>query len=302
MPFNPEKMSPLERTDALIGPDEKPGESLVRDLAEKEGEYREDLAKEGLPAKSINRLADKFSDETLEKLEENKAHKKTNEQLSKMEERAAEAEKDSMHDHLTGLMNRRALDEFGVKIINENMRFGRPCSALLLDIDFFKKINDTYGHLTGDKVLKGVANIIERTVRKTDIVCRWGGEEFAVIMPETDPPAAEILAERIRKRIEAVTIEEIKLTISIGVSGIEKKTVGKQDKEKRKVAIHMEEDGKNNLDILFNKADKALYISKESGRNKVTAFKEEISEDNDVSPESKVSEAEADEFFKKNFD
>jgi diguanylate cyclase (GGDEF)-like protein len=129
-------------------------------------------------------------------------------------------------------------------------------SLLMLDIDHFKNCNDRYGHLVGDAVLKEVAKGIKDSVRLIDLVGRYGGEEFLIVLIETDKKQGEIVAERIRKFIEDKSIkvydEELKVTVSIGIS-----TFPFDSKE---------------VKSLINKADKALYSAKESGRNKIVAF------------------------------
>jgi diguanylate cyclase (GGDEF)-like protein len=126
----------------------------------------------------------------------------------------------------------------------------------LLDIDHFKKVNDTYGHPAGDAVIKVIGAIMQKTVRESDLVARYGGEEFAAILPETDLKGAAILAERVRRAVEAIDIpandQVIKVTISLGVSTY---------------VLAAGSDGKA---ALIAAADKGLYHSKEGGRNKLS--------------------------------
>lgn len=119
----------------------------------------------------------------------------------------------------------------------------------MFDIDHFKEINDTYGHLTGDDVLKTLADIVRENLRKIDSLVRWGGEEFMIIAPETDLEGAKILAERIRKKVESYKFDKIKtITISLGLALFEK------------------DDTENSV---IKRADDALYNAKKRGRNRV---------------------------------
>ena len=157
----------------------------------------------------------------------------------------------SLTDALTGLYNRRHFDNTVEREFMRSKRYGGCLCISVIDIDFFKKINDTYGHLCGDYILKEVAYLIMDNFRKTDIVFRYGGEEFVVILTETTLENAKIPLERLRKRIEAYDFcyenEHIKITISAGVSSNDVETVNE----------------------FLNYADKALYEAKNSGRNSV---------------------------------
>ncbi|MCL4234880.1 MAG: diguanylate cyclase [Deltaproteobacteria bacterium] len=158
-------------------------------------------------------------------------------------------------DSLTELMNRRA---FNAALAGEIARFARTRSGLsliLLDIDHFKRVNDTYGHPAGDDVLRAVAAAIHAEVRNVDTAARWGGEEFAIVLPSTTPPGARKFAERLRKKVAGLDVpieggRRIRVTISLGIAGIP------QDAE--------------DLAALVAAADAALYHSKESGRDRVT--------------------------------
>jgi diguanylate cyclase (GGDEF)-like protein len=145
-------------------------------------------------------------------------------------------------DPLTGLRNRRALDEGLVTHFALASRYGSTLSIAIFDIDHFKAINDNQGHLQGDHVLKQVARLIEDSVRDTDLAARFGGEEFVVLMPETDLIGAGILAQRVRILIE----DQLPVTVSAGLAHI-----GKKD----------------NPRSLFSRADAALYGAKSAGRN-----------------------------------
>jgi two-component system cell cycle response regulator len=158
----------------------------------------------------------------------------------------------AMTDLLTGLPNRRAGMAALGKAWAAADRFQQPLSVLMLDIDHFKRVNDTHGHAVGDKVLTQVAQEIHRAARKNDSVCRMGGEEFLMICQNADIKAALLAAERLRRTIEAMKIETggaaIRSSVSIGVASLEP--------------------GMADSDALVNAADRALYRAKESGRNR----------------------------------
>ncbi len=151
----------------------------------------------------------------------------------------------SLHDPLTGLANRRLMDIITERSFARAKRFGAPFSVIMLDIDYFKKYNDTYGHPAGDKLLVELAKILKGEVREIDLVVRYGGEEFLILLPETKLSEAYEVAERIRKTVEA----ETGITISLGVSSYQQ---GMQKKED-----------------LINKSDEALYLAKQKGKNRV---------------------------------
>ena len=154
---------------------------------------------------------------------------------------------DSVTDALTGLYNRRYFNN-NLKAESERSdRYGSHLSLILLDVDFFKKYNNTFGHTEGDKVLSMIGNIIKKCIRQTDSGCRYGGEEFAVILPQSDIDSASLTAERIRKCIESETAEfNDGVTISAGISQYQIK---------------------QNLSEFIKNSDSALYKAKESGRN-----------------------------------
>lgn len=156
-------------------------------------------------------------------------------------------------DGLTGLFNHRVFQERLDEVVARSKRSGNRFSLGLIDIDFFKKINDTYGHPVGDKVLKGLAGLLRRFARETDIVARYGGEEFAIIMEGTDEKGAFAFAERIRKEVQGLKFdashETFGITISMGLA-----------------TFLLDSDEKKELIVC---ADKALYHSKQCGRNQV---------------------------------
>ncbi|MDR1686270.1 MAG: GGDEF domain-containing protein [Desulfovibrio sp.] len=158
------------------------------------------------------------------------------------------------YDSLTGIYNRRHFEELLEDEMQRLSRHGRPLSVLMADVDHFKRVNDTWGHKTGDAVLREIAALLTDGIRGTDCCARYGGEEFVILLPYTDAEEAASLAERIRKRTEEnfFTAEggvPLQLTISFGVSGI-----GPMD------ALSREE--------LLSAADGALYAAKRQGRNR----------------------------------
>ena len=152
-------------------------------------------------------------------------------------------------DRLTNAWNRRRFEEAIEGEIHRFHRYGHPISLMLLDIDHFKRVNDTYGHQEGDRVLKQVADCIFSCIRKSDSLTRWGGEEFIVLMPNTGLSYANILAERIRSHIAAQSLSTVdSVTVSIGVA-----------------EFHPNSSHEDWLD----RADRAMYTAKREGRNRV---------------------------------
>lgn len=155
----------------------------------------------------------------------------------------------SVTDKLTGLKNRRYFQEKLAEHITAYHHVGKPLSLLILDIDHFKKVNDTYGHQVGDEVLIQLAHVLTTQTREADIAARYGGEEFVVILPNTDSAESKSIAEQLRHTVELAQWQTGRLTVSIGIA-----TCTAEDSE---------------TTILKN-ADQALYASKENGRNRVT--------------------------------
>jgi len=190
----------------------------------------------------------------LNKSLENKVKKRTQE-LSQANEKLM---KTSVTDFLTGLPNRRYFFETTSKIMNQAKRDSIDMSILCIDIDFFKKVNDTHGHQVGDEVLKFVSHLMQKQIRSSDIVARTGGEEFCIVLNNTNEKGAFTLAEKIRKLLKEkpFTHPKKELTFNVSISiGI--------------ASLDIEDD---ELDDLIAKADEALYVSKESGRNKTTLY------------------------------
>ena len=152
-------------------------------------------------------------------------------------------------DHLTQVYNRSKLDEIMPMEMDRARRYQRVMSVAILDIDFFKKVNDVYGHSAGDNVLKAIADIVKANLRKTSYLFRLGGEEFLVVIPEVDLNGACIMAERIRKEIEDYRFETVgTVTASFGVAQL---------------------NDDDTIDSLLRRADTALYKAKGNGRNRV---------------------------------
>ena len=166
----------------------------------------------------------------------------------------------SSHDALTGLCNRRAIDDVFERLWRESMREQSPISALFMDIDHFKIVNDTYGHDTGDHVLQAVASAIQSQLnRPLDLCCRWGGEEFVAVLPRTDEQGALKIANDIMSAIHAlkVTVGDTmidQITISIGIASV---TVNAD----------------NVRDDLIDMADKAMFKAKLEGRNRIVVYR-----------------------------
>jgi diguanylate cyclase len=200
------------------------------------------------------------------RLEENKRETELTKQLSDMQNKLNEMEKlaevaqhaieeqrkKAMHDALTGLPNREAYQQRLEQEVHRHQRYGNKLSLMVCDIDLFKRINDNYGHLAGDKVLKIIAKSLQVNLRDSDFIARFGGEEFVALMPETSRAEAKIVAEKLRKKIESSPFnfkkEPVQITVSFGISEFTK------------------EDNPNDV---FERADKALYQAKEKGRNQV---------------------------------
>lgn len=157
-------------------------------------------------------------------------------------------------DQLTKLPNRLAFEEDAERLYALAMRHAQPLSMIVLDVDYFKSVNDNFGHRTGDEVIKLVAEQIQSIIRKGDIAVRWGGEEFVVLLPQTDLAGCEMLAERLRLAIEQARMfgpagQEIRVTASFGCSQLRCIDTTCGD--------------------LFERADQAMYQAKKNGRNQV---------------------------------
>jgi two-component system, cell cycle response regulator len=154
-------------------------------------------------------------------------------------------------DGLTGVFNKRYFIEALGREMARAQRYGRPLSILMFDIDHFKRVNDSYGHLAGDYVLQSLARVISTRARREEIFARYGGEEFVILLPETQKEGAMELAEQLRKRVASHTFvfegEEIPVTVSIGVSMVQEESIPENE--------------------LIRRADEKLYLAKSEGRN-----------------------------------
>lgn len=172
--------------------------------------------------------------------------------ITELKEREFELERLATTDPLTGAMNRRSFLEAGEKELRRGLRYDVPLSVLLLDVDHFKQINDTYGHAAGDEVLRNLVKVAWHELREHDLLCRYGGEEFSVVLPETDRAGAEVAAQRLLTAFENARTPteqgDVRATVSIGGTQVD---------------VH-----NDSLESALSRADAALYEAKESGRNR----------------------------------
>lgn len=160
--------------------------------------------------------------------------------------------RESIHDELTGLYNRRFFNERLLDEVERTRRYGGYFSILICDIDHFKRVNDTYGHPVGDRVLAQVSSLLQNNIRSSDMVCRYGGEEFALLLLNSGKDLAYTLAEQLRKKLAATAMADIggdSVTASFGVATFGKDSIS--------------------FEGLVSKADQALYLAKTQGRNQV---------------------------------
>ncbi len=206
--------------------------------------------------------------EMLERLQESR---------DKIREQNKELEILATRDPLTSVLNRRSFFEFFEKQWHSAQRYRHPLSCVMVDVDHFKSINDKHGHSVGDEVLQGVSGVLRGVVRQSDILCRYGGEEFCVLLPHLALEEAAQAAERFRYAIESTTIHELSVTASLGVSGFE---LGAETPQE-----------------LLDQADKCLYAAKRGGRNRVARWDEvchdPIVESAEVSREARTEEPDA---------
>jgi diguanylate cyclase (GGDEF)-like protein len=178
----------------------------------------------------------------------------SNTKMREQQQEKERAERDAMADGLTGVHNRRWLDDRMPRFIARHRHDNEPFAAMLLDVDHFKKFNDTYGHAVGDAVLRSVAAVAVSVLRPTDAVARYGGEEFVILLPETDLDGARLAAERVRMRIAATPVEATPgqvvppVNVSIGVVVLDASETGAE---------------------MLKRADALLYQAKHNGRNRV---------------------------------
>lgn len=178
---------------------------------------------------------------------------KSRQLLIKLNNKQQQLERLALTDQLTALYNRHYLMDIAPKKIKQAQRQGYPVCLIVIDIDFFKAINDQHGHAVGDEVLKAVASQLSGGIRWEDVVARFGGEEFVILLDHCDKDGAIKIADDLRKSIESLMPSEIKVTASFGVSELKPE--------------------ESDFSTLFSRADEAVYDAKETGRNKVV-FKE----------------------------
>lgn len=185
-----------------------------------------------------------------------KSLEKSQSEIDELRRHLDNARAEALVDPLTGVMNRRGFDARMRELLESARLEHAPLSLAVLDIDFFKKVNDNYGHLFGDQVIRGLAQILKANVKGRDAVARLGGEEFGLLLPETGLDGARVLSEKIRRMMELSKIRRASknediggITVSIGVA-----TLGDDE----------------DPSVFFDRADKALYASKGNGRNQVT--------------------------------
>ena len=173
-----------------------------------------------------------------------------------LEEVLLKVEQLAITDPLTELFNRRRFETSLENEFKRTMRYGSPNSCLMIDVDFFKKINDEFGHHAGDVVLKEIAQVIKSCIRDIDVVARWGGEEFIVLLPETKKEEALKVGMRIRETIEGHVFSQIgrQITVSIGLAGVPDHSIDTAEK-------------------LIHASDLAMYEAKSNGRNRIEVHK-----------------------------
>lgn len=155
-------------------------------------------------------------------------------------------------DELTGLLNRRELNLRAPKLINQSKLYVHNIALIIVDIDHFKKVNDTFGHIEGDRVLKELGLRLQKFGRQTDLIARFGGEEFIMLLPDASQGDADLFAQRLHELVSEIEVNNTPLTVSIGITLT---------------------DGNQSLHDLTNQADNALYEAKKNGRNRTEFYK-----------------------------
>lgn len=252
------------------------GESIAREINEvvaalqsagqQQGDYSETLERAasilelGIDARNLRELIAGLASATVQMAQNNRALttrlQDSSREMENLRETLIQVRAESMSDGLTGLFNRKALDQTLRARMKESRSTGRDLCLLMCDIDHFKRFNDTWGHQTGDQIIRFIATTLRKAARDEFCVARYGGEEFAVVMPGVGLTEAHSIAEGVRSQIESKKLfrkstgEDLgKITISVGVA-------------KMRTADSME--------ALMERADACLYASKRSGRNRIT--------------------------------
>ncbi len=195
----------------------------------------------------IMRLGDKDARYYAALLRDISESKKTEEELLRL----------AATDPLTGALNRREFTVLAEREALRSNRYHHPLSLMMLDLDYFKRLNDTYGHSAGDKVLQRFTTLCVNALRNVDIFGRWGGEEFVALLPETDIDGAAVIAERLRKIVAESVLnyhdQKITFTVSVGVAQYK--------------------DSESAIDGPLSRADSAVYDAKKAGRNRISVFR-----------------------------
>lgn len=183
-------------------------------------------------------------------------HDDLKEEKAKLEKAFCEIGLMALTDSLTGLPNRTHFDSTLLKLFKQSMRYKTPLACMIIDIDHFKRINDTHGHTIGDKVLVKIAHLLKTNFRDVDMLARWGGEEFITLLPQTDTDGALVPAERILKTVSANGFQPVSwnITVSIGIASVPNENI--KDEES-----------------LIKAADDCLYKAKTGGRNRIEIFR-----------------------------
>jgi diguanylate cyclase (GGDEF)-like protein len=199
----------------------------------------------------------------IEKARGDELERQVQERTRELREALAEVTRLSRHDALTGVLNRRAFAELAESAVALAMRHGRHAALIMFDLDHFKRLNDTYGHQAGDKVLFEAANAIAAALRRTDKLARFGGEEFVALLPETDPGSVFMVADRCREAVRDLDLKKLvndptaaRQTVSVGVAVFPQHGTA--------------------VDTLVSAADKALYHAKQTGRDRVVIFNDDV--------------------------
>lgn len=244
---------PITIMSRVLGEDLAQGGALPRDIPIRSRDELGDVARQ------FNRLRAALNDahgRLQNKVES--ADEELRRQASEMAKMNEELSRLSVTDPLTGLHNRRYFESIAGMEIASALRYRAPASLMLIDLDFFKRVNDTYGHDVGDQALREVARVLRRQVRETDILCRLGGEEFVVYCKHSDRAGALALAQKLRDTFAAhefnIEGHVIAMTVSVGIDTL------------------LDEDGATSLEELYKRADISLYYSKRHGRNRVTHY------------------------------